>query len=120
MKKVITYKEYEEKFKDNMIYCDSNKQLYMDLDDFNNNTEYEHPEVVANMKNHIYGTIRENIELSVSGIVDLLEDSDNAYEDYEVEGKALEDIKRFVESWNSKHKEYSYFPNMNLKISLEE
>ncbi len=120
MKKIMMYKEYDEKFKGNMIYCEFNKHFYMSLEDVLDGLEHESDEVIYNIKNSLYGTIKTPIKLSVESITDILEESDDAFEDYEVWGEGLDAIKNFVEEWNTKYVEYSYFADMNLKIKLDE
>lgn len=46
----------------------------------------------------------------------LMEESDYAYEDFELSDAAFRDIKAFCESFNEKHAETVYFPNWSVGV----
>ena len=64
----------------------------------------------------VYGTIETPIVLDALEIVDGLEQSDAAYEDYEVPDDGVKAIKDFCEQWNEKYGDKSYLPDFNIGI----
>ena len=64
----------------------------------------------------VYGTIKTPIVLDALEIVDALEQSDAAYEDYEVPDDGVKAIKDFCEQWNERYGDKSYLPDFNIGI----
>jgi len=67
----------------------------------------------------VFGLIETPIALDALGIVDDLEQSDAAYEDYEVSEAGVEAIKEFCEKWNGRYADRSYSPDFETGITSD-
>ena len=64
----------------------------------------------------VYGTTKVPIELDPCDIADRLEDSDDAYEDYEMPHEGYQELKDFCRQWNEKYRDVSYWPDFEIGI----
>lgn len=64
----------------------------------------------------VYGSYEDAIVLRTDDIAELLEDSEFAYEDYEISGKPYASIKEFCDTWNDKFSERSYSADYHIGI----
>lgn len=64
----------------------------------------------------IYGCYETKLGLVPEQVEALMEESDYAYEDFELSDAACRDIKAFCESFNEKYAETVYFPNWSVGV----
>lgn len=103
------------------------KELYCNLNDcYYATTDYEEmvdalfaeesipaPEFPAG---GVYGCYETKLGLVPEQVEALMEESDYAYEDFELSDAACRDIKAFCEAFNEKHAETVYFPNWSVGV----
>ena len=65
----------------------------------------------------VYGTIESPIALDAFRIIDDLEQSEEAYEDYEVSVEGCRAIEEFCERWNRRYADTSYSPDFETGIT---
>lgn len=64
----------------------------------------------------VYGCYETKLGLAPEQVEALMEESDYAYEDFELSDAACRDIKAFCESFNEKYAETVYFPNWSVGV----
>lgn len=64
----------------------------------------------------VYGCYETKLGLVPEQVEALMEESDYAYEDFELSDAACRDIKAFCESFNEKYAETVYFPNWSVGV----
>ena len=68
----------------------------------------------------IYGGTAEKIRIYPEDIIDALEESDEAYEDYEVDEAAKDFIRAFAKEYNERYADKSVWKDEDLIIVLNE
>ena len=68
----------------------------------------------------VFGTIETPITLDAVVILDDLEQSDDAYEDYEVSDAGARAIKEFCNEWNRLYADRSYYPDYETGITNDD
>lgn len=92
--------------------CYGGDNYFLSVDDFMESDEYEDAkEELADAEYiELWATEHVKNELVPGQIVDMLEESDIAYEDYEVCAAGIKAIEEFCEKWNKEFAEKSWFP----------
>ena len=68
----------------------------------------------------VFGTIETPIALYALGIVYDLEQSDAAYDDYEVPDEGVTEIEEFCDRWNARYADRSYCPDFETGITNDD
>lgn len=112
--KTYTLTEYEKT--GNLLYVAG--EYHTELEEFlERNLSFITANEIENYKPpKIYGTDREKIGIDEEDILTPLEESDAAYDDYEVNEEAKKFIKVFVESFNNYYADHSYIVNKDIVI----
>lgn len=116
MEKIYTLEEYEAT--GNMIFV--NGDFYEDFRSFLEIkvATLRIEEIEKYKFSQIYATTRETIGFEKEDLITILEEHDLAYEDYEVSDTAKDFIQEFVNTFNAKYADCSYFPNTERIILL--
>lgn len=119
--KHVPYSQYDGE----MIYCEQLEDFFTDEEtlidrwaEFNwSDIEFTpEPELYVFPTYGVYGTEKVLNALSDLEIIELVESSDLAYEEYEMPEGARAAIKEFCERWDTDWAEYSYFPDYSIGI----
>lgn len=62
----------------------------------------------------VFGVERHPVQINVDNIIQQL--SDDAYEDWEMDGDALRDLERMCAEWNDRHADRAYWPDYSVAI----
>lgn len=111
----LTVAEYEKEFPGHM-YTDGDEVYACEAD-------YVADEIADRTDKYptyVWGTKREEIKLNADSIILMLVEHDNAYEGYEVSDLEIAEIRKFVEQFNEKYTDYSFFTNYNVAVLIPE
>ena len=111
----LTVAEYEKEFP-GCLYSDGDDKYAYEAD----SVADEIAERTDKYPIYVWGTKQEEINLNADSIIQMLEEHDNAYEDYEVSKDAIEEIREFVEQFNEEHADHSFFTNYNVAVLMPE